>query len=633
MIKSSPVFHIGPKRVGFSHPVFIIAEIGVNHNGSIRRAKQLIEAAARAGADAVKFQKRHLQETYIKKVLDNPNSQENSFTYILPIFREFEFGRNEYKQLVRHAERCGVMFLCTPFDEPSVAFLEDFDLPAYKVASADLTNFVLLEKLAATGKPLIISTGMSTLEEIDRSALFLKKLRCEFAFLHCNSTYPAPLQDLHLKFIETMIQKYQVVVGYSGHEASIGPSLASVALGARILERHITFDKRAEGPDHAASLEPKEFHTLARLVRDVEQALGRGAKTFNRGEILNREVLGKSLVAKTKIAQGAVIKRNMLTAKSPGKGLSPQYLYTLAGTKARRDFKPDDVFDESDIRGRLQAPKIPPIHSRWGLKTRFAEAAFAAQWHPKLLEFHVSERDLDFPWDTRQKFKQEFYLHAPDYVGRRLVDLSSPDKTQRLASRDIIQRIIDKALAMAGSFAGKPRIILHLGGMDLEPADSAKKLVDLAIESLRQLDSRGVELLPENLPSRPWYFSGQWYQNAYMRAEDMIAVCRALHLGMTFDTSHAQLYCNCFGESLKDYALQVAPYVRHVHISDGAGLGGEGLQIGEGEINFDEVLPLLGRGDWSWVPEIWRGHHFGYHGFFMALERLAQIPILREARK
>ncbi|MBI2069772.1 MAG: N-acetylneuraminate synthase family protein [Elusimicrobia bacterium] len=620
---------IGPRKIGPGQPVFFIAEIGVNHNGSLDRAKELIAIAAEAGCDAVKFQKRNLSATYLKRVLDDPNREEQSFSYILPIFKEFEFDEGQYHELVDFAASKNVIFMCTPFDEPSVDFLEKFGLLAYKVASADLTNFVLLEKLTALKKTLILSTGMSTLDEIDQTVAFLKSKKAAFALLHCSSTYPAPLADLNLRLLPKLAERYGVCAGYSGHEPVLGPTVAAVALGAAIVERHITLDKNMEGPDHAASLEPAEIKELMRLIRDVETALGSGVKLMSRGEILNREVLGKSLVAAKAIAKGQAIARNMVTAKSPGKGLSPQFLYKIVGKKAKRDLAADDVFEERDLHGEGKRLKVPTMGGRWGLKTRFAEADFAAGFHSPILEFHMSDRDLDFPWDKTKRFNQELYLHAPEYMGRRMVDLAHPDNERRMAAVSVLQRTIDKARELAPSFKGTPSIVIHVGGMDLELNDNAGKLLDLAADSVRRLDAKGVTLLPENLPPRPWYFSGQWYQNAFVRAEEMARFCKDLNLGMTFDLSHAQLYCNCYGKELEDYAQIVAPYTRHLHIADGAGIQGEGLQIGEGQIDFKRILSILGRGRWSWVPEIWRGHHYGYRGFIVALERLSKIPQLK----
>ncbi|MBI4369975.1 MAG: N-acetylneuraminate synthase family protein [Elusimicrobia bacterium] len=624
-----PFLKIGSRILGDGQSVFLIAEIGVNHNGSMQRAKELIDIAAGAGADAVKFQKRHLSATYLERVIADPNKEEQGFTYLLPILKECEFGRDDYADLVRFAASKNVIFLCTPFDEPSVDFLEQFDLPAYKVASADMTNFVLLERLIAAKKPLILSTGMSVLGEIDATVKFLEKRRASFMLLHCNSTYPAPLEDLNLRFIEVLKKRYGVPIGYSGHEPVIGPSLAAVSLGAAALERHVTLDRGMEGPDHAASLEPHDLRLLIKCVRDVEKAMGRPVKIFNRGEILNREVLGKSLVAASALAKGAMIGRHQVTAKSPGKGLSPQCLYDLVGRRSTRDMNRDDVFFESDLGRSPVRLKIPNLKSHWGLKSRFAELDFAETFRSPVVEFHMSDKDLEFSWDTGRKFDQALVVHAPEYMGRRLVDLSNQDHDLRSRAVATIQKTIDITRVAAKSFKGMPKVVIHVGGMDLEPKNNREILLDAAAESFRRLDSQGVALLPENLPPQPWYFSGQWYQNVFCSSKDMVYFCRQMGLKMTFDFSHAQLFCNATGESLDAYAKEVSPFVSHLHVADGAGVQGEGLQIGDGEIDFERIFASLGAPRWSWVPEIWRGHQLGYRGFIVALQRLSKIKKLR----
>ena len=291
------VIKIGDRLIGDGQPTYIIAEIGVNHNGLLDLALELIDVAVSAGADAVKFQKRKLENLYGKKYLENANAGEKTLRYLLPLLQQYELSDEAYYRLVKYCWQKGVTFLCSAFDIESADFLETLGVPAYKVASADLTNFPLLEHLAKTGKPLILSTGMSRMDEVESTVQFLKDLDVEFALLHCNSTYPAAFEDINLRFME-QLRKFGVPVGYSGHERGIAVSTVASALGASIIERHITLDRTMDGPDHAASLEPQGFKKMVRDIRQVAMALGTGEeKFFSRGEILNREVLGKSLVA------------------------------------------------------------------------------------------------------------------------------------------------------------------------------------------------------------------------------------------------------------------------------------------------------------------------------------------------
>ena len=306
------------REIGPDEPCFVIIEAGVNHNGSLEMALQLVDAAAEAGGDAVKFQKRNLQSLYPPELLDNPNSAEWAFQYILPILKEVELSDDEFRQVKAHCDRRGIRFMCTPWDEASVDFLEEVGVDIYKVASADLINLPLLDKLVATGKPLILSTGMALLEEIECTVRFLKEREADFALLHCVSTYPAPFENLNLRFIETLKQ-FGVPVGYSSHERGIAMPLVALTLGACIIEKHITLDRTLPGPDHAASLEPHGIGKMLRDIRHAEQALGRPVKELSAMERLNRHVLRKSLAATQAIPAALVaeMSRKSMSASAP----------------------------------------------------------------------------------------------------------------------------------------------------------------------------------------------------------------------------------------------------------------------------------------------------------------------------
>lgn len=619
---------LGEKTIGNDCPVFIIGEIGVNHNGDLATALKLIDIATKAGVDAVKFQKRNLKALYQQKILDDPNKSEQAFQYFIPQLKKYEFGEKEYGVLTRYCRKKGIVFLCTPFDIPSVDFLEKFDVRAYKIASADMTNFPLLEYIASKNKPMIVSTGMSQVEEIDKSVRFLKNNKAKFILLHCNSTYPAPFEDINLKFIQTMKDKYDVPVGYSGHERGISIGVAAIGVGAVVIERHITLDRKSEGPDHRASLEPEELKTMVKYIREAEKSLGRGQRFLSRGEILNRDVLGKSLVATVDIEKGARITKEMITSKGPGKGLSPQYFSELVGKQINRDIKKDDLFLISDIKNKnIIGTDIYNFSTKWGLKTRLSELDGMAHFNPKFFELHFSDKDLDVAFNNK-RYNQELYIHAPEYWHHQMVDLCSMDEERRKKSVWVVQRVIKRAKEMMPYFKGRPKIVIHVGGMDMKPSKNTEPLFENACKSFEELDTTEVNILPENLPPRPWYFGGQWYQNCFASAEDLIKFCQKLNLEMTFDISHAALYCNLMGENLMAYTKKVAPFARHIHVADARGVDGEGLQIGEGDIDFPKIFEALNNYKWSWLPEIWKGHQNNYQGFMIALEKLKSFKAL-----
>jgi N-acetylneuraminate synthase len=326
----------------------IIAEVGINHNGQLSLAKKLVDMAVDCGVDIVKFQKRDLNSLYRKDVLTDPNKEGQGLQFLIPLLKEVELKDEEYKELFEYCKEKKVTFLCTPWDFKSVDFLESLGVEAYKVASADMTNFPLLEYIASKNKPMIISTGMADLNEIDRTVSFLKTIKAEFVLMHCNSTYPAPFYDLNLKFIQVMKERYKVPVGYSGHERGILMSPIAVALGADIIERHITLDRTMPGPDHAASIEPQGFARMVMDIRNTESSLG-NIKKFTVGEGVKREDLGKSIVAAVDIKVGDILSKQILTVKSPGRGLSPQRLPEIYGKKALNDIKADTNLKEGDF--------------------------------------------------------------------------------------------------------------------------------------------------------------------------------------------------------------------------------------------------------------------------------------------
>ena len=336
-------------EIGDGKPCYIIGEIGINHNGNVSLAKKLIDVASKSGANAVKFQKRDLDSIYTKEILGNPNLDSQGTEILIGVLKEVELEENDYDEIIEYCKEKKITFLCTPWDNVSVDFLEKFNVAGYKVASADMTNIPLIKYISNTKKPMIISTGMSTLEEIEKTVNFVKDLNAQFVLLHCNSTYPSPIDLLNLKMIHLLKEKFCIPIGYSGHETSIFPSLAAANLGAVVVERHITLDKKMEGLDQSASLEPDEFDQLIRGIRESELALGKPEKKMTRGEILQREVLAKSLVCSNTIEVGDIFSERNIEVKSPARGLSPQYYYEILNKKSKRKVEKGDYILDSDL--------------------------------------------------------------------------------------------------------------------------------------------------------------------------------------------------------------------------------------------------------------------------------------------
>lgn len=622
-------FEIGTGRT------YVIAEIGNNHNGSLERAIELIDLALEAGADAVKFQMRHLDQVYRQRTL-RKDGEDLGTEYILDLLRRFELTVDEHRRIADYCRTKDALYLCTPWDALSVDVLESLGVPAYKVASADLTNLPLLDHLAQTGKPLILSTGMSTPEEVKTTVAFLGKCNTQFALLHCNSTYPAPMHDINLKWIEAL-RKIHPLVGYSGHERGINVSLAAVALGAVIIERHFTMDRSMEGPDHAASLTHSEFKRLIEGVREIEAALGDGQRrVISQGEMINRENLGKSLVASTTLSKGTKLAPAHIKVRSPGQGLSPQRYEELLGKTLRRDMGEEDFFYPSDLTETSIVPRPYRFDRPWGVPVRYHDfAEYAGRIKPDIWEFHLSYSDMNRDPENFLKgtYAANFVVHAPElFAGSRLMDLATPDESYRRESQRETQRVIDITRDLKRFFPNtkKPLIVANIGGFTMDeplPVEVIPSYYERFARSLSELDLEGVELIPQTMAPFPWHFGGQRHQNLFVRIDEIVHWCEILGLRMCFDVSHSALTCNHLDYDLYDFSERIVPFTAHLHLGDAKGLNGEGLQIGEGDIDFPRLGAILKKGcpDASFIPEIWQGHKNSGEGFWVAMERLEGV--------
>lgn len=619
-------------RVFSSKKVFIIAEIGNNHNGDFERAKKMIDMAVEMGADCAKFQMRHLDEVYRARTLKK-DGEDLGTEYILDLLNKFELSKDEHRELAKHCEKRGIMYMCTPWDHKSVDVLESFNVLCYKVASADLTNLPLLDRLCKTMKPMILSTGMSREEEIYKTVDFLKSKNTSFALLHCNSTYPAPYHDINLNWMNSL-KKIHPVIGYSGHERGTAVSIAALSFGACVIERHFTLDRNMEGPDHAASLEFDEFKKLIEGIRQVEEALGEdGTRQFSQGEMINRENLSKSLVAANDIKEGEIITEQLVMVRSPGQGISPQYYSELIGKKTKRDFKKEDFFFLSDLSEDAVKPRAYIYERSWGVPVRFHDFKwFIERVTPKHIEFHLSYSDLELdPSDYLSgTYEFDFVVHAPElFAGSHLMDLATPDENYRQQSLRETQRVIDITRDLKKFFpkTKKPMIVANIGGFTMDKnltKEEVENRYRIFAQSLTELDMAGVELIPQTMAPFPWHFGGQRYQNLFVKIEEIVHWCEKLNLRMCFDVSHSMLTSNYLGCDFYDFSKKIAPYTAHLHLGDAKGFNGEGLQVGEGEIDFDKLGQILRDGcpQASFIPEIWQGHKNGGEGFWIALERL-----------
>lgn len=326
----------------------IIAEAGVNHNGDMEIAKKLIDVAAEAGADIVKFQTfkaENLASKYAQKAEYQMETTDVGETQ-QDMLRRLELTYEMHLELQEYCKKKQITFLSTPFDMDSINLLEKIGMDIYKIPSGEITNLPYLRRIGSLGKKVIFSSGMSTLEEIRAAVKVLGESGAEdISVLHCNTQYPTPKEDVNLKAMNTIRKELKVSVGYSDHTEGIEVPIAAVALGADIIEKHFTLDKTMEGPDHKASLEPEELKAMIKAIRNVELALGREEKLPTKSEQDNIVIVRKSIVAKTDIAAGECFTETNITTKRPGNGLSPMRWNEVIGTCAKRDFSADEMIE------------------------------------------------------------------------------------------------------------------------------------------------------------------------------------------------------------------------------------------------------------------------------------------------
>ncbi|WP_407421263.1 N-acetylneuraminate synthase [Methanobrevibacter sp.] len=335
--------------INFKNSTFIIAEIGVNHNGSVELARKMIESASDCGVDAVKFQTFTSEDLVTKQAKTAKYQEENTNEDSqFEMLKKLELSFDDFYELKKYAEDCGVVFLSSPFDIKSVDLLEELDVSLYKLGSGELTNFELIDYVSKTDKPLIISTGMASLDEIKETYDHIKN-KDNLVILHCITGYPTAFEEANLNFIKTLQREFDAPIGFSDHSLGIELPIAAVALGACVVEKHFTLDKTLEGPDHKTSLDPDEFKAMVSAIRNVEVAMGDGIRKFSENEREIKKVARKSIILNNDIKRGTVIEKEMLSIKRPGTGIAPKFVVDVIGKTVTKDLKSGHVLKWNDL--------------------------------------------------------------------------------------------------------------------------------------------------------------------------------------------------------------------------------------------------------------------------------------------
>ncbi|MGY5765684.1 N-acetylneuraminate synthase family protein [Brachybacterium sp. DNPG3] len=628
---------IGRRTVGAGHPALLIGEIGNNHQGDVAMAKELVDRCVDAGVDTVKFQLRDMEALY-RSGGTGSAGEDLGPQYTMNLLAKYSLSVEDMYRVFDHCAARDVDVICTPWDIPSADALDRYGMGGYKIASADLTNHDLLGHVADFGAAMIVSTGMSTEQEISGAVEVLRQHGAPFALLQTQSTYPAPYKDLNLRYMDRLAELGDCLVGYSGHERGWHVPVAAVARGAAIVEKHVTLDKTLEGNDHKVSLLPDELASMVRQIREVEEALGSdGPRELSTGELMNRVNLAKSLVASRDLRAGDTVTAADVDVKSPGRGLQPDRREALLGVTLHRDVPAGDFFYPGDLAGRPRTRSDYSFRRPWGLPVRFHDFRDLLEVsRPEFLEFHQSAKDMDLDpaqfFAEGEKLEQFHTVHAPDlYPGDFLIDLASPDETIWERSIREVQRVVDLTRDLRQWFTCEedPIVIVTMGGFlpdrHLRP-EERYPLYERIQQGLERVDEEGVRLTAQTLPPFPWLMGGQQYHNLFMEPEDTAWFCETYGRRLTFDVSHSKLAANFFGRPFSEYIDIMGPYTEHLHIVDSVGVDGEGVQVGEGEVDFKDLAERMDRlaPKAPFIPEIWMGHVNTGEGFFTALDRLRE---------
>lgn len=616
--------------VGFNSETFIIAEIGNNHQGDKKLAFEMVDAAIQSGANCVKFQMRDMNTLYRKS-----DEEDLGTEYTKSLLDRFQLSDLDLYDVLDYVKKKGAIPMCTPFDVISFKKLRNYGLEYFKIASADFTNYELLKEVARYAKLMICSTGMSTESEIITTSNYLKNLGANFILLHCNSTYPTPDKDVNLLYMNNL-KKYSRngIVGYSGHERGWIIAASAVAMGAKVIEKHFTFNNSWEGNDHKVSLLPSDFKIMVESIRRIENSLGNeGSRVISQGELINRENLAKSLIAKNAIKRGNRITRDDIIIRSPGNGLQPNRIEELIGKIAKRDISVMDFFYDSDLGTKIERKSEYSFNMKFGIPVRFHDfKSLIKGTNLELVEFHLSYADLgrDYISSLSLHADLDFVVHAPElFENDHILDLCSPDESYRIKSVNNLQRVILLTKSLKRYFPStlKPLIIVNFGGWSknefLTKEERALRW-KLLTKSLSELDQDGIELIAQTMPPFPWHFGGQSFHNLFTDLKEMISFCKSNKLSLCLDVSHSFLYAKYAGVDFYEYIYELRDITKHLHIVDAKGVDQEGLQISSGEIDFFRVgktfIPLGKRV--SFIPEIWQGHKDDGSGFWEALDNL-----------
>ncbi len=612
---------VAPYKNETKYSCFLIAEIGINHDGMESKARSLIEAAAKSGADAVKFQYRNLNNTYSDKaneIGDEMLSKEINRNYLSP---------DELIELSIYAKDLNLGVGISFFDDRDISDfgenIQFFDF--FKIPSVELTNTNLINALIKLNRHVYISLGAHNEKEIERT---FNRLPSEgWTPMHCISNYPVTLQNPRLGYIRYLKEKWQCDVGYSSHDDDWEVCLLAMQLGATVIERHITLDRFARGLDHSSSSTPDHFEKISQFASNFSiLQTGNSPRVPNQGEMLNRQNLGRSYFANKDISKGHILQESDLVYRSPHTGLDKTNIGEFIVRPIQRDVLKGDVITQSafsettvlsqdiiDFARRVSLSLPVRLHDIKNVEKMFPIGSF---------EFHLSFDEVLSKIDFKDiDLSNKYSIHLPDYINpTQLIDPFSKNLEQTKASLNILERTVILAEKLQDLTGSQVPIV---GSFSVIHTDR-EKFFEEHSSLFQSYLNRGVEIIPQWLPPIAWYFGGSVRLHVMNDVED-VDFLKMHNLGVCMDVCHMILGRNFFDFSANSVMNDLERQIRHVHIADAIGIDGEGLSFGDGE---PENIPLIRRTldyDCMKVIEVWQGHLDNGAGFRKALTKLVQL--------
>ncbi len=622
---------------------YLISEIGLNHNGNFNEAINLIDDSHSANCNAVKFQIR--SKSFFKaKVEKMEIGQQYVYEYVKNTYLTFE----EYSKLFKYAEKLNLDVLVSCWDIDSLYFAKEVGIKTIKIASADLTNRLMIEKIVNLFENIIMSTGMSTQEEIEKSISYILEKSKNLCILHCSSTYPAPINTLNLNFISRLRLTYpDLLVGYSGHELEYHVCLVAQALGANVFEKHITRNKLFRGNDHKVSLLKEEMLNLKNMLLDGYQCLGSSEnRLIQAGEKMNRVSLAKSLSLREDKKRGHLIKLNDLTFIPGGKGIAPDKYELILDKKLIRDKLSGDILELIDFKEfyNQESLNLSPIKNcDLGIPVRYHDAKILhKEIETSFLEFHLSYKDIDTSLNEIKEifqnlnFAADHTFHAPDFYSNDLIFDPFNENLEIRKQSDIeFRRFLDHISIVRNFYLKKSnkktKVITSFSCATLfklySLEDKQIKYKKLK-EYIQDINACYPELtiLPQTLPVNAWYLGGRRYVNIFADPREIYEYCKQSNLKICLDTAHTIMACNFYNLNSEEWLIKLLKFADHVHLVDAMGDMDEGLNFGDGDLNLPKFTDEMTVCDkLSYIPEIWQGHHNLGEGFKEAIKRIATL--------